>query len=143
MASVLKWWRDFVGGWRGFRASLGFASRFGRIYGLRERGSVEEALNLALALAADIKASPRSWNPTDRIMAAAIVDELAQRLDRREVAYDALKHALDVIDEEKNAAGSQPPSETGGLRVPPRAVRTPLQGERQPDRQPPQRVTGL
>jgi len=101
MASVLKWWRDFVGGWRGFRASLGFASRFGRIYGLRDRGSVEEALNLALALAADIKASPRSWNPTDRIMAAATVDELAQRLDRREVAYDALKHALDVIDEEK------------------------------------------
>jgi hypothetical protein len=101
MASVLKWWRDFVGGWRGFRASLGFASRFGRIYGLRDRGAVEEALNLALALAADIKASPRSWNPTDRIMAAAIVDALAQRLDRREVAYDALKHALDVIDEEK------------------------------------------
>ena len=98
---LVEWWRDEVGGWRGFRASLGFASRFGRVYALRDRGEVEDALTQALALAADVKASPNRFNPVNRMMAAAIVDELARRLDRHDVAYDALKHALDVIDGEK------------------------------------------
>ena len=42
--SMLKWWRSF-------RESLRAASRIGRVFGLRDRGRLDEALEQALSLA--------------------------------------------------------------------------------------------
>ena len=97
----MKWWRDFVGGFRGWRDAARMGGRFGRIFRLRDRGRLEEALQAALALGADVKVSEGMFHDSNSVLAAAVIDEIAQRLDRHEVAYDALVYAIAVIETEK------------------------------------------
>jgi len=94
---LLKWWRDFVGGPGGFRAALKYSARLGRIYHLRDKGRLEEALSQALALGVELKTSTGGLARIDIVMVAA-VDEIAQRLDRHHVARDALVAGIAAIE---------------------------------------------
>jgi len=110
---VLKWLRTFREGLREIRASTRFSSRFGRVFGLRDRGQLEEALKEALALADDILASETIMERSSIVVAASTIDEIAERLCRPDVAYDALTRALVVIDEASAKSASNIPRKPG------------------------------
>jgi hypothetical protein len=69
----------------------------GRIFGLRNRGHLDEALQEALSYANEVFSSPETADEAAALIVTATVDDLAQSLGRPEVAYDALKGALAVI----------------------------------------------
>lgn len=98
---LLKWWRDFLRGLGGFRASLKYSARLGRIFGLRKKGRLDEALAEALALSAELKTSTALLASIDIVMATATIDEIAERLDRHDVAYDALVDGIATIEKLK------------------------------------------
>ena len=111
---MLKWWRSF-------RGSLRASSRIGRVFGLRDRGRLDEALRAALVLADDLFASDDWMITSTLIVCAATVDEIAQRLDRPQEAESVLRRALAVIEREQASSTPRLPRKpgTGTRRLPP------------------------
>jgi len=96
---MAQWWRNLVDGLKGIRDSTRYSARLGRVFGLRDRGRLEEALQAALSIVDDLFASPAAMDLATVAVIASTIDGIAERLDRPEAAYDALKRALIVIEE--------------------------------------------
>jgi len=96
---VLQWWRNLVAGFDSFRSYVRHASRFGLVFGLRDRGRLQEALDEALSLAKDIHASGSAMDRIQIVVAASTIDDIAQRIGRPEAAYEVLTQAIATIDE--------------------------------------------
>jgi hypothetical protein len=96
---VAQWWHDLVAGFRDIRASTRYSARIGRVFGLRDRGRLDEALSSALSIVDDLFASPSAIDRSSVIVVASTIDEIAERLNKPEAAYDALKRALAVIEQ--------------------------------------------
>jgi hypothetical protein len=75
-------------------------ARFGRVFRLRDRGHLNEALQEALALAHDLLEAPRDFDKPSVMFAASTVDEIAQRLGTPEAAREILERALVVAEQE-------------------------------------------
>jgi len=103
---VLKWWRSF-------RGSLRASSRIGRVFGLRDRGRLDEALKEALSLADDLFTSDDWMVTSTQIVCAATIDEIAQRLDRHQEAENVLKRALAVVEREQASGTPRIPRKPG------------------------------
>jgi hypothetical protein len=96
---VAKWWRELGEVFRSIPAALRNGRRFGRIFRLRDKGRLEDALREALALADELLASPLDMDRPSVIVVASTIDEIAQRLDRPEAAYDVLTRAVRAIEQ--------------------------------------------
>jgi hypothetical protein len=105
-ASVLRWWRAF-------RESLRAGSRIGRVFGLRDRGRLDEALQQGLSLAEDLFASDNWMVTSTLIVCAATIDEVAQRLNRPQEAESVLRRAVAVIEREQASGTPRIPRKPG------------------------------
>jgi hypothetical protein len=99
MFAVFSWWRKLVDGLASMRSFTRYASRFGRMFGLRDRGRLQEALDEGLALAKDILSGGTPMERIQIVVAASTIDDLAQRLGQPEAAYEVLTRAIATIDE--------------------------------------------
>ena len=101
MLSMAGWWIDVADIVRSIPRSVRTGSRFGRIFRLRDRGRLEEALQQALALARELLTGRHFMDKPNAILAASTVDELAARLGRPAEAREVLERALEVIEQEQ------------------------------------------
>lgn len=103
---MLKWWRVL-------RDSLGASRRIGRVFGLRDRGRLDEALQEGLRLAEDLFASEDWMTKGTLLVCASTVDDLAQRLDRHGEAESVLRRAIAVIEKEQADTPPRIPRKSG------------------------------
>ena len=97
----MPWWQRIIAGLRELRESTRYSGRLGRVFALRDRGQLEEALRDALALAGEVLDSPSSLHVPTTLAVVATIDELAERLERPEAAYDSLRRALVIVGKEQ------------------------------------------
>jgi hypothetical protein len=98
------WWSDVVAVVTSMPRAIRTGSRFGRIFRLRDRGHLEEALAAAKELADELLTRARFMDKPSGIIAASTVDELALRVGRPEEARPVLERALRVIAQEQSDA---------------------------------------